>query len=113
MSVNSLENNKSRYARNGSTDKYRNRLGWWEQAPIDSDITDTKMILDVRYNQRPDILADELYGDKNLSWIILLRNNMVDPFQEFVTGAVVFVPDRNRVISSILSKSATVIQVRG
>ena len=37
----------------------------------------------IEEGDRPDILADKLYGNSNYAWIILLFNDMVDPIYEW------------------------------
>lgn len=37
----------------------------------------------VNSNVRPDQIADEIYGDSNLDWIVLLSNNIIDYYNEW------------------------------
>jgi hypothetical protein len=41
---------------------------------------DTFYEYSIEEGDRPDILADKLYGNSNYAWIILLFNDIVDPF---------------------------------
>lgn len=41
----------------------------------------------IRGDFRPEQLAYELYGDSTLYWAILLINNMVDPYNDFILPA--------------------------
>jgi hypothetical protein len=38
---------------------------------------------DVKDSDRPDIIAEKLYGDGTLDWIILLTNDIVDPYYDW------------------------------
>ena len=48
----------------------------------------------VVYNQRPDMLAYDLYGDARLWWIFASRNpnRLADPLFDFVTGVGIYLP---------------------
>ena len=37
----------------------------------------------IKDGERPDILADRLYGDSKYAWVILLFNDIIDPFYEW------------------------------
>lgn len=39
---------------------------------------------DVRDGETPEILADKLYGDPQLHWVILLCNDIIDPVYDWV-----------------------------
>ena len=56
------------------------------------------------YDQRPDLLAFDLYGDSRLWWIFASRNpnRLADPLFDFVTGVGIYLP-----------KSDVLIQVLG
>jgi hypothetical protein len=48
----------------------------------------------VAYNQRPDILAYDLYGDPRLWWVFASRNpnSLADPYFDFNTGVGIYLP---------------------
>ena len=37
----------------------------------------------IREGERPDMIANEYFGDPELDWVILLANNIVDPYQDW------------------------------
>tara|TARA_B100000902_G_scaffold276706_1_gene262489 strand:- start:565 stop:1335 length:771 start_codon:yes stop_codon:yes gene_type:complete len=41
----------------------------------------------IREGERPDMLANEMFGDPELDWVILLANNIVDPYQDWPIDA--------------------------
>jgi len=57
------------------------------------------------YTHRPDLLAFDLYGDKNLWWIFAQRNLNVlkDPIYDFVAGTKIYLPQGQK-ISQILGQ---------
>jgi len=44
----------------------------------------------VKDGERPDILAYKYYGDPSLDWIILLVNNIIDPFYDWPLDSLSF-----------------------
>jgi hypothetical protein len=45
---------------------------------------------DIRENETPEILADKLYNDSTLHWIILLVNDIIDPRWDWPLDTTVF-----------------------
>ena len=56
---------------------------------------------DERYVHRPDILANDLYGDPDLSWVIAARNGLQDPIFDFKKGGLYTIPHTTYVRSII------------
>jgi hypothetical protein len=46
------------------------------------------------YENRPDLLAHDLYKDSNLWWVFAVRNkkNIKDPVYDFVAGTKIYLP---------------------
>lgn len=46
------------------------------------------------YTHRPDLLAHDLYGTKDLWWVFAQRNvdNLKDPIYDFVPGLKIYLP---------------------
>lgn len=64
---------------------------------IDIANTTTKQhTIDIRHNNKPDLLAHELYGNAKLWWVFALFNQskLEDPIMDFTTGTVILVPTR-------------------
>lgn len=101
--TNSTDDPNSRYVQGGVTDRFANRLGWWERTPIVKASDDQTIPLESRYNKRPDLLAYDLYGKAVLAWLILEFNLIVDVNTQFVTGSLISFPTSARVYSSILT----------
>jgi hypothetical protein len=55
---------------------------------------DVIYIIDAIYERRPDLLANDLYGDSNLWWVFAARNpnSIEDPIFDFVAGVSIYIP---------------------
>jgi hypothetical protein len=98
----SANNTVSRYVQGGVTDVYANRLGWWDGFTFPPSSDDVSFTLESKYNQRPDLLAYDMYGKSLLVWFVLQYNGIVDINEEFITGAVIRLPTKSRLFSSIM-----------
>lgn len=67
----------------------RNRL---PKLPADRD--DPEYVIPVAYDQRPDLLAHELYGNSRLWWVFQIRNpdQLNDPIRDFSAGKTIRTP---------------------
>lgn len=76
-------------------------LDLWKADDIDigSDETDTEYKIEPKYQERPDLLANEIYGNSRLWWVIALRNRdiLIDPIGDFQPGLTIFLPERQRI----------------
>lgn len=64
---------------------------------IDIDNTTTETItLAAQYDEKPDLLAHDLYGNAKLWWVFPLFNQdmLVDPIMDFKSGIKIIVPTR-------------------
>jgi hypothetical protein len=96
----------SRYVQGGLTDVFSNRLGWWDGYILTTAPDDIKIILEPKYNTRPDLLAFDMYGKSTLQWLVLQYNLIVDINTEFVTGVTIVLPSKSRVFQSVLTYQA-------
>jgi hypothetical protein len=102
----STDVNLSRYVQGGTTDVFSDRLGWWDGFQLTSASDDITLILDSKYNRRPDLLAYDMYGKSTLMWVVLQYNLIVDINTEFVTGATVVLPSSTRLFGTLLTQQA-------
>jgi hypothetical protein len=51
---------------------------------------------------RPDKIANLFYSDPRYMWVVLMRNNIDDPFTELLAGNRIFLPSLTRLFSEIL-----------
>ena len=58
--------------------------------------TTTSITVEAKHEEKPDLLAYELYGNANLWWVFALFNQdeLVDPILDFKTGIKINVPVR-------------------
>ncbi len=95
--------------------KYSN-LSPWFNTPVIRDYLDVLAIRSVpaesddylysiepQYTYRPDLLAYDLYGDKDLWWVFIQRNLDVlqDPIFDFVPGTKIYLP-KNTSLKEVL-----------
>lgn len=53
------------------------------------------------YEKRPDLLADKVYDDASLWWVILEFNGIRDPFFQLKSGMILRIPQIDRVLQAI------------
>ncbi len=65
--------------------------------PIPKDPTDIYWEITPAYNQRPDLLAYDMYNSSKLWWVFASRNpnRLKDPLFDFVTGVGIYLPKVN------------------
>jgi len=53
------------------------------------------------YENRPDLLAYDLYQDSNLWWVFAMRNKTVikDPVYDLVAGVKIYLPKKSTLVS--------------
>lgn len=61
-----------------------------------SDVVVNPIKIEAKYNQRPDVLANDLYGNPRLWWVFAEFNQdkLVDPILDLKTGMEINVPDK-------------------
>ena len=61
---------------------------------IPKSISDDLYTIESRYENRPDLLAHEIYGTANLWWVFALRNpdKIEDPIRDFKSGIQIRLP---------------------
>tara|TARA_Y100001954_G_scaffold128512_1_gene137718 strand:+ start:4413 stop:4697 length:285 start_codon:yes stop_codon:yes gene_type:complete len=71
--------------------------------PVPAFTDDQLYTIEPQYNHRPDLLAYDMYGDKNLWWIFAQRNLDVieDHIYDIATGTQIYLPSPTRVKSSM------------
>ena len=66
---------------------------------IPNSISDDIYTIESRYENRPDLLAHEIYGTANLWWVFALRNPdiLVDPLEDFTAGKRIRIPSQESI----------------
>lgn len=98
---NSVESKTSRYVMGGKTEVSPKFLEWWNKNFLQNDSTDVTYVLEKKFEQRPDLLAQSFYGDPYLWWVICQYNTVLDFNTEFVEGLILKIPTQNRVLALI------------
>jgi hypothetical protein len=78
------------------TGLYGNFLDVLEPRVITKQTDDVYYTIDKTYQNRPDLLAYDLYGDSTLWWVFAARNPNVlrDPLFDFVAGVTIYIPKK-------------------
>jgi hypothetical protein len=65
--------------------------------------SDTIYVIDDVYQYRPDLLANDLYGNPGLWWVFAARNpnTIQDPVYDFVIGKSIYVPNQQDLTNSL------------
>lgn len=60
---------------------------------------DRIITIESKYENRPDLFANDFYGSPRLWWIIVVRNPdvLIDPLADFTAGTQIFVPSQESV----------------
>lgn len=71
--------------------------------PIDMKIDDISFTINGTYQNRPDLLAFDLYGDSALWWVFRARNPNVldDPIFDFQAGVTIMIPKKETLVSNL------------
>ena len=56
---------------------------------------DQVVTIEAKYDQRPDMFANDYFGSPRLWWVLAMRNmdTLIDPIADFKTGVQIFVPN--------------------
>lgn len=70
---------------------------------VPSENSDSTFVITTQYHNRPDLLAYDLYGDKNLWWVFAQRNLDIikDPIYDFKAGVAIKLPKKSNLIKTL------------
>jgi hypothetical protein len=71
--------------------------------PVPAEDDDVLYEITSAYHHRPDLLAYDLYGKKELWWVFIQRNMDIlkDPIYDFTSGKKIFVPKQSNLTKII------------
>jgi hypothetical protein len=77
-----------------ATPQTSSHIGRYVHRTIDPSSDDQYMVITPKHENRPDLLAFELYGNPNYWWVFCSRNldSIRDPIWDFVAGLEIVVP---------------------
>ena len=86
----------SRYNETPIKDFY---LDLWVTEKIAESVDDRVIELTAKYDERPDLLAYELYGTPRFWWVFARRNMniLIDPIKDFKSGILIHAPSKETV----------------
>lgn len=108
----SVNKKNSRYVQGGVTTTFPRRLGWWERRVIKQREDDIFLTVTSSQARRPDIIAQDVYQNSDLTWLVLQYNNIVDVNVELIEGVEIRLPNSQRVFLSILTNSTGGVTAR-
>lgn len=85
-------------------------LDLWVQNPnLIPTINDYSVFIEANMHQRPDVLANKLYGTPNLFWLFAIRNMdiIVDPINDFKSGLQIIVWPANYIQKVVLGSTTS------
>jgi len=103
----STNRRNSRYVQGGSTDVFKERLGFWQRRALPKHQTDVAYTIDARCDKKPWLVAHDKYGDVELMWFVLQYNTILDVTTEFVAGKTILLPTPSRLFMDLLSNTVT------
>jgi hypothetical protein len=71
--------------------------------PVTSKPADVLYTIDKVYENRPDLLAHDLYGNAGLWWVFAQRNpNIIqDPIYDFKAGRSIYIPPKDQLSADL------------
>ena len=74
-------------------------LDLWQPVLMESSENDIDYTIEQQYDERPDLLAYDLYGTPNLWWIFAVRNkdDLIDPIFDFKSGLTIKLPNEKTI----------------
>ena len=71
--------------------------------PVPAESNDASFTITTQYHNRPDLLAYDLYGSKDLWWVFAQRNMDIikDPVYDFVAGTTIKLPKKSQLIQTL------------
>jgi hypothetical protein len=78
-------------------------MGIYVHREIPTDSGDKPFTITVKYQNRPDLLAYDLYGNAGYWWVFCNRNPNVirDPIWDFEAGKVIIIPSHNHLKATL------------
>lgn len=87
----------SPYAQTPQENQYLEYLGFWNGTFVEPSSTDGLLLIQAKYNNRPDLLSNDLYGSTAYWWIFTMYNpdQIQDPIYDLKAGMTIRFPNKN------------------
>jgi hypothetical protein len=78
-------------------------LDIWTPRVVPAFDNDVLVELPSQYEYRPDLLANDAYGDPRLWWVFAVRNPAIikDPIYDLVSGLSLYIPQKQQLLASL------------
>jgi hypothetical protein len=95
------------YSRFTKTDKVlfdnSETYGRWTSPITDAMMNTTNVyVVNAQYEGRPDLIANDLYGDPSLDWVLIAVNNATESLNWPSAGNVIKVPSKSLIASELV-----------
>jgi hypothetical protein len=93
----------TKYSPYYTTDRFGKFLDVMIDRPVTSKPADVLYTIDKVYENRPDLLAHDLYGNAGLWWVFAQRNpNIIqDPVYDFKAGRSIYIPPKDQLSADL------------
>jgi hypothetical protein len=90
----------SPYSKTAIVNGYLDTITW---RPISAASNDTFLEVTAKYQNRPDLLANDVYGDSRLWWVFAVRNPDIiqDPIYDLTAGLFIYIPQMTNIRSAL------------
>jgi hypothetical protein len=83
-------------------DEGRLRYGLWDPPEIRLLGGEPTFTVPPEMEQRPDLIANQFYGDVELWWAIMWVNNILLPIRDLVAGMTIVIPSKDEVDRALI-----------
>ena len=96
----SFHSTYSQYKNTQVTDFY---LDQWESISFETSENDEYVVVQSKYENRPDLLANDYYGTPRLWWVFSVANKdtIIDPIRDLVAGMEIRIPPADTVRNAL------------
>lgn len=102
-----IDNNYSAYSPYKETSYNGYYLDVWTPRNVPMLEDDVIVELPSQYQYRPDLLANDAYGDPRLWWVFAVRNPSIikDPIYDLVAGLKLYIPQKQKLLAVLGSSN--------
>lgn len=82
----------------------KNRIGLRDNSIIQTikSLPSYKYAIPAKYEFRPDLISNELFGTPKLWWVLTLANDIKHPLKDFYVDRVIDVPEANSLMAILI-----------